>query len=63
MSIAAGKEFVCVWHVYDRTAFSAVLVADVESDVIFDVEFLEAFGLAEEVPECKTVLMMSVDVK
>ena len=39
VSAPAGEYLVCVWHVDERSALGVVLVADVESDVVLDVEF------------------------
>ena len=47
MSAPAGNYLVCVWHVDERSALGAVLVADVESDVVLDVEFPCAFVVLE----------------
>ena len=47
MTISPSKKAVVVWHIYDEAAFDAVLVANVESDVVFYVEFPEAFVVLE----------------
>ena len=47
MTVSSSEKAVVVWHVYDGTAFDAVLVTNVESDVVFDVEFPEAFVVLE----------------
>ena len=47
VSAPAGEYLVCVWHVDERSALGVVLVADVESDVVLDVEFPCAFVVLE----------------
>jgi len=65
VSTPACKYLVSVWHVDKGPALCAVLVADVETDVVFDVELPFAFMVlereAEQVAECEAILMVCID--
>jgi hypothetical protein len=43
VAVAADEEAVGVRHIYDGAAFGAVLIAGVESNVVFDVELPHSF--------------------
>jgi len=47
VSAAAGENFVCVRHVYERSTLGAVFVAYLESDVVLHVELPCAFVVLE----------------
>ena len=47
MSTSAGEYLVGVRYVDEGSALSAVLIADVEPNVVFDVEFPFAFVVLE----------------
>ena len=47
VSTSADEYLVGVRHVDEGSALSAVLIADVESNVVFDVEFPFAFVVLE----------------
>jgi hypothetical protein len=47
VSAPAGEYLVGVWHVDEGPALCAVLVAHVETDVVFDVELPFAFVVLE----------------
>jgi len=47
VSAPAGEDLVCVWHVDEGSALAAVLAAEVESDVVLDVELPCAFVVLE----------------
>ena len=63
--VSTGEEAVAVGHVDQGAAFDTVLVAHVESDVVFHVELPNSFVVSEwaaqEVAECKPVLMMCIN--
>jgi hypothetical protein len=65
VSITAGEEVVGVGHVYDGSAFDAVLVAGVESDVVLDVKFPKSFVFlqreAEQITKCESILVVCID--
>ena len=67
MSTSAGEYLVGEWHVDEGSALGAVLVADVESNVVFDVEFPFAFVVlereAQQVAECKAIMVVYIDGK
>ena len=47
VSTSAGEYLVGIWHVDEGSALGTVLVADVESDIVFDVDFPFAFVVLE----------------
>ena len=47
MPAPSGEYLVCVWHIDEGSTLCAVLVADVKSDVVLDVEFPCAFVILE----------------
>ena len=47
VAVSPSEKAVVVWHIYDGAAFDAVLVTNVESDVVFYVEFPESFVVLE----------------
>ncbi len=47
VAVAADEKAVGVWHIYDGASFGTVLVAGVESNVVFNVELPQSFVVLE----------------
>ena len=43
MSVAPGEDVMGVGHIDKGTAFGAVLIAHIKTDVVFNIELPEAF--------------------
>jgi hypothetical protein len=43
VAVSPSEEVVIVWHVNNGAAFNAVFVADIEANVVLDIEFPETF--------------------
>ena len=51
MSVAPGKDVVGVGHINQGTAFDAILVAHIKTNIVFDIEFPETFMVLEREAE------------